>query len=42
MDIASAYLLHHKLLKKEKNKSFELQFRSNKGNVKYIVCDKDL
>lgn len=40
MDIASAYLLHHKLLKKEKNQSFELQFRSNKGNVKYIVCER--
>ena len=40
MDIGFAYLLHYKLLKKDKKKSFELQFKSNTENIKYIVCER--
>jgi hypothetical protein len=41
MDIGFAYLLHHKLLKKEKKKSFELQFKNNNDiTKKYIVCER--
>lgn len=40
MDIGFAYLLHHKLMRKEKNKSFELQSKSNQETIKYIVCER--
>lgn len=39
MDIGFAYLLHHKLLKKEKNQSIELISKETK-ETKYIVCER--
>ena len=39
MDIGFAYLLHHKLLQKEKNKSIEL-ISKEKKETKYIVCER--
>jgi len=41
MDIGFAYLLHHKLLKKEKNKSIELISNEKETkNTKYIICER--
>ena len=45
MDIGSAYLLHHKLLKKEQKQSIELLSRETKekketNKTKYIICER--